>query len=163
MQFVKTFKGGGVGEEEKKLFLKTKAPLGFPQTFLTSGLPVAVAIFEASECLSSGRKRAEGLPHAGETERSLAHAGHVLRGSPPHTLCFSLSSLTCLPLCPGHPSPSPIAFSLFMCQQHYHGEPPYLFPPPATSTVSDGCFVLPLPFVLLSCLKAICETGPIAG
>lgn len=119
---------------------------------------------------TAGARGAEGLPHAGETERSLAHAGHVLRGSPPHTFCFSLSSLTCFPLCPRHPSPKPIAFSLFMCQQHYHGEPPrpatpacHLSPPPSTSPVSDGCFVLPLPFVLLSCLKAICETCPIAG
>lgn len=51
---------------------------------------------------------------------AFTHAEHV--GNPPHTFCLSLCSLTCSSLYPGHPSPNPIAFQPFMCQQNYHGE-----------------------------------------
>lgn len=44
------------------------------------------------------------------------------RRGPLHTFCFSLCLLTCFSLCSGHPSPRPIAFYPFMCQQNYHGE-----------------------------------------
>lgn len=89
------------------------------------------------------------LTWAGLTNRR-SHMPSTSCRSPPHTFCFSLSSLTCFSLCSGHPSPRPIAFLLFICQQHYHGEAPRL----------RRTFCAPFAFCSAPMSNSICENLP---
>lgn len=143
-QFVKTFKRAKE-EKKKRSSEKQKRHLASPERFSRLVFRSPWPQFEASQGGGFATCRQHGA------EQSLVHAGHVLRGRPAHTLCFSLSSLTCLPLCPGHPSPRPIAFSLFMCQQHYHGEPSLLLPSPPVAPHTLRWMFCP-PFAFCSAL-----------
>lgn len=110
---------GGKEEKKKNTLSQNKSATWLPANISHVSFSIRRSRFSRRPDAGAAGAREQRLCHMPAKRSGHSRMRGTSCGGALHIRCASL-----YPHCPGHPSPRPIASSLFMCQQHYHGEPP---------------------------------------